>query len=467
MERSRKRAWWTAGLLSLALVAAAAYLIVEVAPIGTAYAAKRLCSGVFVSGREPAAVLAEELEPYGYVSTLVDFEEKTVTCTILGMAKRKAVFREGLGSTLAVGISLDGLLRQTRGLTPTRRDRIDLPWPDGDLVKIGPLPVNIDAVKLSDALDRALEEPDPSMPRRTRAVVVVYGGRIIAERYASGFTESTPQLGWSMTKSVTALLAGVLVMQGRLNVAAPADVPEWGSPGDPRGRITLDQLLRMSSGLMFDEDYQDPCSDVARMLFAEADAGGYAASKGLMNAPDTRWKYSSGTTNIISRIVRRAAGESLPDFFLFPRRALFDPIGMTSAVMEPDPTGTFVGSSFMYATPRDWARLGLLCLNDGVWNGVRILPEGWMKYCTTPTPGARQGKYGAQFWLNAGSPGHPEDRWMPRVPPDMCAMRGFEGQYVTIIPSKRLVVVRMGLSANEESWDQESFLADILAALPD
>ena len=328
-----------------------------------------------------------------------------------------------------------------------------------------PLPAVIDTRKLKNVTERAFTEPDPAKPRRTRAVIVLYDGRIIAERYAAGFSRETPQLGWSMTKSVTNALVGVLVKEGKLKLRDPAPVPEWRSPGDPRAAITLDNLLRMSSGLRFKEDYKNPRSDAIRMLLAEPDAGAYAAEKPLEVAPNSRWSYSSGTANIISRIVRQSAGGSLSDFTAFAHRALFDRVGMASAVIEPDPSGTFVGSSFMYATPRDWARFGLLYLNDGVWKNERILPEGWVKYSTTPTPNAPKGEYGAQFWLNAGRSGQPEDRWMPKVPPDMYSLRGLEGQYVSIIPSKKLVIVRLGLSVGEKVWDQEQFIADVLDAL--
>jgi CubicO group peptidase (beta-lactamase class C family) len=327
------------------------------------------------------------------------------------------------------------------------------------------LPAVIDTEKLKNVTEQAFTEPDPAKPRRTRAVIVVYDGRIVAERYAAGFTQETAQLGWSMTKSVTNALVGILVKEGKLRLHAPAPVPEWRSPGDPRAAITLDELLRMSSGLQFKENYENPRSDAVRMLLAEPDTGAYAAEKPLEVPPDSRWSYSSGTANIISRIVRQSVGGSLSDFTAFAHRALFDKVGMASAVIEPDPSGTFVGSSFMYATPRDWARFGLLYLNDGVWKNEQILPEGWVKYSTRPTPKAPKGEYGAHFWLNAGRPGQREDRWMPKVPPDMYSLRGFEGQYVSIIPSKKLVIVRFGLSVGEKAWDQEQFIADIIDAL--
>jgi len=464
----RKSIKWAFALICIVLVlgiGTGVILVTQIAPIVTAYSAKRLCSCIFVSHREPLAVLQEELKPYGYVHLDVDYGRKKVTGSILGVAKRTAVYREGLGCTLAIGVAEDELKFQAAGLKPIRWDRSDEPWPEGDRVQSDPLPAVIDAQKMKNATDRAFVEPDPAKPLRTRAVIVLYDGRIIAERYAAGFTRETPQLGWSMTKSVTNALVGILVRERKLRLQDPAPVPEWRSPGDPRAAITLDELLRMSSGLRFKEDYKNPRSDAIRMLLAEPDAGAYAAEKPLEVPPNSRWSYSSGTANIISRIVRQSVGGSLSDFVAFAHRALFDKVGMASAVIEPDPSGTLVGSSFMYATPRDWARFGLLYLSDGVWKNERILPEGWVKYSTTPTPKAPKGEYGAQFWLNAGRPGQPEDRWMPKVPPDMYSLRGFEGQYVSIIPSKKLVIVRLGLSVVEKAWDQEQFIADIIEAL--
>lgn len=465
MKRSLRWLLVVLGVVFVLGCGALTFLMLEVAPIGTAYTAKRMCSCVFVAHRDPSSVLREELGKYGYISTDIDYKNKTVTGSVLGMAKRTAVYREGLGCTLAVGISEDGLRKQANGYAPVQPNRQQLPWPEGDVVKDDPAPKDVDMQRVKQAVDLAFSEPDPARLRRTRAIIVLYDGKIIAERYAPGFTKATPQLGWSMTKSVTNALVGILVKNGRIKVKDPAPVPEWRSPGDPRGSITLDELMHMSSGLKFKEVYDDPLSDVVRMLFAEADSGAFASSMPLEAPPDTRWQYSSGTTNIISRIVRRAAAGSLNEYFSFPGKALFNKIGMTSAVMEPDPSGTFVGSSFMYATPRDWARFGLFCLNDGMWGGERILPEGWMKYSTTPSPTAPRSMYGAQFWLNAGDPSNPTDRWMPKAPNDMYSLWGFEGQYVSMVPSRRLVIVRLGLSVPEENWDQGQFIADIINAV--
>ncbi|MBW2060329.1 MAG: serine hydrolase [Deltaproteobacteria bacterium] len=432
----------------------------------TAYKAKRLCSDVFISMRDPEIIQSQDLAAVRAFPAIIDYAGKAVTVTFQGKIRKRAIYREGCGCTLVNYATEEEVLNQARVyVEPRPRHPQNVPWPTGDLTPKAELPAGVDKVKLAEAMDKAFSEPDPKKPRRTRAVVVVYKGRIIAERYASGFSQSTPLLGWSMTKSVTNALIGILVGQGRLLIQEPASVPEWSGADDPRRSITLDQLLRMSSGLKFIEEYTKN-SDATCMLFGTHDTAAYAASQPLETEPDSKWSYSSGTANILSRIVRGAVGGTSADYFAFPRQALFNRIGMRSAIMEPDASGTFVGSSFMYATARDWARFGLLYLQDGVWEGTRILPEGWVDYSRRPTPKAPQGRYGAQFWLNAGNPSDETKRPMPLLPTDLFFASGFEGQSVTIIPSKKLVAVRLGLSQAKGAWNLEEFLADVLKAIP-
>jgi CubicO group peptidase (beta-lactamase class C family) len=295
-------------------------------------------------------------------------------------------------------------------------------------------------------------------------VVVVHRGRIIAEQYADGITADMPLLGWSMTKSVMNAVIGIAVRYGKLVLEDPAPVPEWQEPGDPRGAITVDELLRMSSALEFDEDYGNPFADVNRMLWDEPSAGGYAATLPLAGVPDTEWQYASGTTNILSRVVRDVIGEK--NYLSFPRRALFNRLGMRSAVLCTDAAGNFIASSFMYATARDWARFGLLYLRDGIWEGQRVLPEGWVKYSTTATPRAPKGRYGAHFWLNDGDAEHPADREYPLLPRDLYHASGFQGQDVMVIPSRDLVIVRLGMT-NHQAWGAQTFVKAVLKALPE
>jgi CubicO group peptidase (beta-lactamase class C family) len=440
---------------------------------GTGYLAKVLCSAVFVAGREPADVIATDLDIFDYalIRGEVDVERRTATASnigplsrTIGSYSRTAVYREGLGCTLANDVSVDELRRQLEGVAIERLTAVpvDRPWPEGD--RVDP-PTGVDAAVLEAALDQGFSEPDPDRPRLTRAVVAVHRGRIVAERYADGFSKDTELVGWSMTKSVTNALVGILVGRGALDLDAPAPVPEWSSPDDPRHAISLDQLMRMSSGLEFVETYDDrPDSDVNVMNYTKPDVAAFAASKPLQAPPDTRWHYSSGTSNIVSRIVRGAVDED--DYWSFPRRELFNRVGMSSAVLEPDASGTFVGSSYMYATARDWARFGLLYLRDGVWSGQRVLPEGWVKYSTTPTPTGTPGvSYGAQFWLNVESPPGSGRRWLPFLPDDTFAARGYAGQLVVVIPSRDLVVVRLGHSRGAEFPSLLDFMPRVLEAV--
>ncbi len=438
----------------------------KLARLASAYAAKTMCSAVFVSKRDPMAVYKNELAAYSYISTQVDTADKTVTASIYGLADRTALYRPGLGATLVIGSTVKELQNQlTMDLSPRPHLQADQLWPFGNRVDSLSIPAQVDRGKLKKALDDAFAEKNPEALRITRGIVVVYKGRLIGERYGDGFTAETPQLGWSMTKSVINTLTGILAGDGVLNIEAPAPIEQWQGRHDPRCHITLHHLLHMASGLEFNETYGATVNDVTYMLFGTADASAYALNKKLAFSIGTHFAYSSGTSNILARTLYNALGKSLPDYWALPRRRLFDRLGITSAVIEPDASGIFVGSSFMYASARDWARLGLLYLQDGVWQGQRILPEGWVRYTVTPDTSAARGEYGAQFWLNAGPAGRPEQRPRPYLPVDLFTMQGHEGQYVWIIPSKQLVVVRLGYTTRAKGWDNKTFLNGILSAL--
>jgi CubicO group peptidase (beta-lactamase class C family) len=345
----------------------------------------------------------------------------------------------------------------------------DAPWPVGELVSLDEIPDEVDQEKLEAAIVYAFAEPHSDNPIKTRSVVIVYDGRIIAERYAPGFSQDTPQVSWSMAKSVISALVGILVGEDKLSLEEPVQVPEWSDPGDSRHVITLDQLLRMSSGLEFEEMYGDrgvlasATSDVSVMLFNTSDMAAFAAAKPLEADPDTLWHYSSGTSNIVSQIVCDTVGGTPQDCLVFPRRELFDRIGMHSAVFEPDTVGTPVGSSFVYASARDWARFGLLYLQDGVWEGERILPEGWVAYTTTPTPGS-EGLYGAHWWLNSGD-GH--GWYWPDNLPDLFMADGHDGQFVIVVPSHNLVIVRLAFTQDPEAFNLGAFVEKVLEAIPE
>jgi CubicO group peptidase (beta-lactamase class C family) len=468
MKPWTKRLSVFAGVIVAASLAAGGWYLAKALPVGTGYVAKYLCSSTFISGRDDKTVFREDVSPINpiarVVSYRVDRQGKSVSADVFGMFESVAIYREGCGCTLIRGVRPEELNRQPIAVPLARRTLSqDLPWPLGNQGELEPVPSAVDRAKLEGALDRAFAEESPEKPKKTRAVLVVYDGRLIAERYAPGIDRDMPLLGWSMAKSITSALVGILVKKGKLTLDAPAPVPEWRQKGDPRGRITLDQLLRMSSGLEFDEAYA-PLHDATDMLYGSEDFAAYAASKPLETDPGGTWNYSSGTANIIARIVRSAAEKEASNYYRFLRDELFDRIGMTSAVFEPDPSGTFVGSSYAFATARDWARFGLLFLRDGVWEGSPILPEGWVKYSTTPTPKAPKGEYGALFWLNAGPDSNPRARRWPLVPRDAYSAEGFQYQRVIIIPSRKLILVRFGATSGQGSWNSQSFIQDVLSA---
>lgn len=420
--------------------------------IGLGSFAKRLCSSVFVSGRSPDHVFAEELS--GPDAQSFDFSIDSDNNIVKALAPNGqevvVLYREHLGCTLARGATIEELRAQfDPAQYPPIPSANDALWPEGNRVDLPAELAGLDMAKVNAAVDKAFRDIEPGQNIRTRAVVVIRNGRIIAERYVPPFGPMMPQLGWSMTKTVTNALTGILTGDGKLNVEAPAPVPEWQvTEGDPRADITLGHLLRMSSGLEFSEVYTaGSLSDVILMLYGpdSYSAGAYTANRSAGATPGSRWYYSSGTTNLISRIHRQTFADQ-QKYFNFPRERLFNKLGMRSAVMEPDTSGVFVGSSYMYATPRDWAKTGLLFLRDGVWQGERLLPEGWVDYSLTPAAAAPGGNYGAQIWLNRGSDERGDDRPHPELPPNMFYLSGFEGQNVVMLPDEDIIVVRMGLT---------------------
>jgi CubicO group peptidase (beta-lactamase class C family) len=437
--------------------------------IAAGYNAKTLCSCVFVSGRSEESVLDQDIavSASSFIGGSVDQADQSATASFLGIS-RKAIYRPGVGCTLVSEIDEDVLRIQQIGLWPPDASLPDpdQPWPYGSGDSIIANPDAIDMAKIDEAFEYAFDEPDPDNPRYTRAALVVHKGQIIKEQYGEGFDEDTPLIGWSMTKSVTNAMVGLRVRDAALSLDDPANVPSWHTKSDDlRAKIRLRDLMDMTSGLDFVEDYSKP-STVNQMLWTKPSAAAVAEADQLAHPVNTHWYYSSGTTNIIQQIIRRSF-DDLHQYQVYPYRELFAPLGMRSAIMELDASGTFVGSSLMYATARDWAKFGLLYLYDGVWNGQRILPEGWVDYSQERTPVLEDGFYGAQFWKNAYSePGGSETpRHWPGVPQDAYYASGFEGQQVVIIPSLDMVVVRLGCTADRANWDPGKFLALIVESV--
>ncbi len=455
-SRRRSRAARGAAAALLLALSVGGYFVWQVGYVGAGFAAKLLCSGVFVSGRAAQDVLDQEIalnDPgiLRFIRTEIDRAGGRVMASFLGLRSQTALYRDGLGCTLANGVAPQALA---------------LPPP------VSPAPLaaggesaRYDAKRLERAVASAFDPAVAGERARTRAVVVLHDGRLAAERYAPGFGPQTPLPGWSMAKSVLNALVGALVAEGRLALDAPVALAAWRGDGDPRAAITLRQLLRMESGLEFGEKYTNPLDDVTWMLFASADTAGFAAAKPLAAAPGSRWQYSSGTSNILSRVVREALADDA-GYAALPRRALFAPLGMATAVMEPDAAGNFVASSYVYASARDWARFGQLYLDDGVVAGRRVLPEGWVAFSTRPAPRAPERAFGAHFWLKVPREFAGGTRSNAGLPPGTFHAVGFEGQFVSVIPARRLVVVRLGLSSGEGAWNHLRFLNEIVAAFP-
>ncbi|CAN5754476.1 serine hydrolase [soil metagenome] len=432
-------------------------------PIISGYGAKNMCSAVFLAGRSEQQEREQELgfSPMSLGTFTVDYKDSSVTGSVFGFAKRKAIFRAGLGATLVNELSEQEVRKQHFSMPVKSLVNTDsIAWPMGDKMT-RTTDSSINAVQLNKAVESIFIEKDTASPIRTRAVVVVHNGNIVAEQYADGFTKDTKLIGWSMTKSITSALTGILVKEGKLKVDASAPVPEWKVANDLRSQITLKNILQQTTGLDFVEDYSGS-SDATKMLFQKAAMGTYTASHAAKDKPGAVFYYSSGNTNLLSRIIRETVGEN--DYHAFPYEQLLYKLGMYNTILEPDASGTFVGSSYSYGVARDWARFGLLYLNDGVYNGVRLLPEGWVKQTVTPAEAAGMGEYGYQFWLNAGSKNDPSKRLYPHCPTDMFLCDGYEGQHVFIIPSKNLVIVRLGLTQHG-NFDADKFVSEIVAAV--
>ncbi len=453
---------------STALVALAATAVRarDVPKVATGFMANVLCSETFVSGLDPAKNFAETtaaMPGAGLISWAMDYHvdrvRKDVTVSLLGLGRSHAVYRGELGCFLDHGDATAGV-----ALPPSEKPQAPL------LPEIaGPSVVAPQSEALAAALDRAFAEPSSPPFKRTRAIVVVKDGRIIAERYADGIGIDTPLLGFSSTKSVISALTGILVRLGKLKLDQPAPVAAWQSPDDPRRAITVDQLLRHTAGLWLGSSLQASLGaafePVNQMKFMETDMASFAEAAPLETAPGSVWNYHDGNYLILSKLILDAAGGKPADFLRFARQELFGPLGMRHVTLEFDGAGTPEGSSQMLASARDWARFGQLYLNDGVVGGKRILPEGWVKYSASATPNAFVG-YGAGFWTNLGDSMGAHYRIENGWPRDAFLAKGSIGQYVIVIPSLHLVIARFGRTVN---WPLDAdgvsrLVSDVVAA---
>jgi CubicO group peptidase (beta-lactamase class C family) len=414
----------------------------------TGFAAKSVASGVFLANRTQESIESSDnnFSLVDFVTNKLDNEKKSVSSSFFGLKKRKAIYIDGLGAIL-----VNDSYNPNKEFEIPQRNKSpkNLPYPYGNLAQKDTIFANIDYAGLEKAVINAFDQNEEK-EKRSRSVIVVYKDQIIAEKYAEGFDQKTPILGWSMTKSITATIYGILENQGKIHLEKTTDIDAW--QNDVRLVITYSDLLHMNSGLEWDENYDD-ISDVTKMLFLKSNMGKVQLEKSLIGKPNESWNYSSGTSNLLAGYLLQKQFETHQEYLDFWYAEFLDKIGMHSAIVETDLEGNYVGSSYAWANTRDWAKLGLLYLHEGNWNGEQILDSSFVKYVATPT-NTSEGRYGAHFWLNAGG-------IYPDVPADLFSANGFQGQMVIIIPSKEVVIVRMGLIEDPE-FGFNDFIASIL-----
>ncbi|MGH9938926.1 MAG: serine hydrolase domain-containing protein [Blastocatellia bacterium] len=439
-----------------------------------AMGAHHLCSGLWVVGRvykrAPDEVLAQDIVPFrafGWEESFkyaIDEKRRRVTVSAPGAPPRTAQYNGDQGcSILPRGVN-DIYFKPAR-MPRKLPDAATQPWPTGDSGATAPAPDGVDAAAVQAALDWGMAQKE----HNTRAIVLVYRGKIVGERYAPGWTKDTPQISWSQGKSITAALIGVLAQQGRLRVDDLAPVKEWQGKDDPRRQIRIRDLLRMSSGLDFANLGLTGAASFTRenehmrIYFDGLNVFEHAVNQPPEIPPNSQWRYRNSDPLILGKIIRDMVEGRGPngvaEYLTFPQRALFDSIGARNFTLETDVWGNFIMTGYDYGSARDWARFGLLHLWDGVWAGKRILPEGWVEFISTPAPADSSRGYGGLFWLNRGGAwkGLPEDTFMSS---------GFMGQHTVVIRSRDAVVVRLGPSPRDSTRHLTELVTRLLAGLP-
>ncbi len=445
--------------LLLIIVGIFIWLSFTVFPAVSGYGSKNLCSAIYLQHRAPNDVIREDLGdfPLSLGKFVVNRNDSTVTGSVFGIATKKAIYRKGCGCTILNDFN-ETEVRDQRFLFPSKPiiNSDTIYWPYGNKMTDS-VPLNINREYLQKAVNNVMNETTLSgSPVYTRAVLVLYDGNIIAEQYAPGFDKNTVMLGWSMSKSLMASLVGILVNENKLSIDEPAPVAVW--TNTKKSNITIKDLLQQTTGIDFTENYSTP-SNVTKMLFSKGDMAAYAASLPLKYKPGTVFNYSSGNSNILSRIIRQVVGDE--DYSAFPYKELFYKINAYSFLLEPDASGTYIASSYSYATARDFARFGLLYFKNGNWNGQQILSHEWIKESVQPSNADKRKHYGYQFWLNGYDEKDITKRWYPDVPSDMFFADGYGGQDLYIIPSKKLVVLRFGL----HTIDENKFLKEVIQSI--
>jgi len=436
-------------------VAYGLYFVHSALPIGTGFAARYLCTAVFEQGEDAKTIFEREVAPehplFSMTTYEIDATNREVSAqSVMGLGAMRAAHRPGFGCTLLVDQSPEGLRAQSKDVKHP---------PSAEANPVSGLRKGV-TPRWNQFLETYLREPGLGSLRNSKAILVSHRGQLLAEGYGEGITAGTPLLGWSMTKTVLGILVGALVEQGKASLDESSLFPLW---KDARAGVTLRQLLEMRSGLAFSEVY-GPLEDATDMLYGSYSFSDFAMDKELEHAPGTHWSYSSGTSNLLARIVHDRVGASMASTHDWMFETLFQPLGMTSAFIETDPSGVFVGSSYMYASAKDWLTLGQFFSGDGMVGERRIVPEGWLQTSIKPVEGAPLGEYGFQVWLNAGASGNATKRLYPKLDREFVFFRGHNDQLVAMLPREELVVVRLGATL-DDSWDTEQFLLDVLSLL--
>ena len=416
--------------------------------IVSGFSSKSIASHHFLANRSQLTTEKEDnnVPSMNLAKNVINEKDKSVSSSVFGFLKtRKAKYKDGLGATLIPsGKENEPMVTPKPNRVQTK---IAKPFPFGNLKPVDTVFTTIDYVKIKKAIDFAFEGK-----HKTRSVLILYKGHLIAERYADNFDKNSLILGWSMTKSVTSTILGVLEKQGKVNLDQKELFTSW--KDDSRKEITLKNLLNMNSGLEWLEDYNN-ISDVTKMLFIESKMSKVQLDKQFVGKPNQTWNYSSGTTNLLSEFIRNQfnSHQAYLDFWY---NAFIDKIGMHSMLIETDYSGTYVGSSYGWATTRDWAKYGQFYLQNGNWNGEQIINKSWVDFSKEQT-NTSNGEYGGHFWLNAG--GYYKD-----VPKNVYSANGYQGQRVFILPTQEMVVVRTGLESSSV-FDMNLFLRDVIGAL--
>jgi CubicO group peptidase (beta-lactamase class C family) len=460
-------------LVALVALAIVALLYLGIPQNAAGMAAKGVCSAAFVAGRPWQKLLADDVLPaspvLGLISIAVDEKTSSVTAKFAGLFARQAVLLAQRGCVLDVAPS-----SASAALAKRPSAQVEKPWPQGEAaLPAAQWPPGVDASALQKIVDQAFVGAGDPLAANARGVAVVHRGRLLVLRTAPGFAAGTPLHGWSMSKTVNGMLMHKLSVDTQLSLDSavvdafsPAREPAWVASWrkDERRNIKVSDLLYMRDGLASTEDY-DPWGSVPRMLWGQPDVAAFAAQSPAQAAPGARWRYLSATANLMAGVARgRFISDA--DYWAYPTKALFEPIGATSALLETDSNGNWVGSSYLWASTGDWARLGQLMLNDGRWGDTQVLPPGWLKLAGTPSTAQGEGQgYGAHTWL-IGNPVAGECKGYVGVPADTVAMMGHWGQVVATVPSREAVIVRLGWTFKHSQFDACAFVAEVLKALP-